>query len=146
MPEGNSGGAEGRRAAAALLKLQRSIGRRSRGAKLSDADVRSAIEVPGIWPLEVANALLVLRRRGVLTEREQRLAAERLRMLPHVVDADTSFLAFGVLSQFGAKYGLSVYDAAYLQLAKRRGLPLASKDGPLIAAARKARVAIWTAA
>lgn len=44
VPEGNSGGAEGRRAAAALLELQRSIGRRSRGAKLSDADVRSAIE------------------------------------------------------------------------------------------------------
>lgn len=105
----------------------------------------AVFEVPGIWPLEVANALLVLRRRGVLTERERRLAAERLHMLPYVVDADTSFLAFGVLSEFGAKYGLSVYDAAYLELAKRRGLPLACKDGPLIAAARKARVAIWTA-
>jgi predicted nucleic acid-binding protein len=105
----------------------------------------AVFEVPVIWSLEVANALLVLRRRGRLTERERRLAAERLRMLPHVVDTETSLLAFGLLSEIGAKYGLSVYDSAYLELAKRRGLPLACKDGPLIAAARKARVAIWTA-
>jgi predicted nucleic acid-binding protein len=63
-----------------------------------------------------------------------------------VADADTSILAFGTLSEIAAKYGLSVYDAAYLELAKRRGLPLACKDGPLLAAARKARVAIWTEA
>jgi predicted nucleic acid-binding protein len=105
----------------------------------------AVFEVPGIWPLEVANALLVLRRRGVLTERERGLATKRLHLLPHVIDADTSLLAFSMLSEFAAKYGLSVYDAAYLELAKRRGLPLACKDGPLIAAARRARVAIWTA-
>ena len=105
----------------------------------------AVFEVPVIWSLEVANALLVLRRRGRLTERERRLAAERLRMLPYVVDTETSILAFGLLSEIGAKYGLSVYDSAYLELAKRRGLPLACKDGPLIVAARKARVAIWTA-
>jgi hypothetical protein len=67
-------------------------------------------------------------------------------MLPHVVDTETSALAFGLPAEIGATYGLSVYDSAYLELAKRRGLPLACKDGPLIAAARKARVALWTAA
>jgi prevent-host-death family protein len=44
VPEGMAGGAEGRRAVAALLDLQKVIGRRSKGAMLSDADVRSAIE------------------------------------------------------------------------------------------------------
>jgi len=112
-------------------------------ASIADGAV---FEVPVIWPLEVANALLVLRRRGRLTERERKVAAETLRMLPFIVDADTSSLAFGPLSEIGAKYGLSVYDAAYLDLAKRRGLPLACKDGPLLAATRKARVAIWTEA
>jgi predicted nucleic acid-binding protein len=112
-------------------------------ASIADGAV---FEVPVIWPLEVANALLVLRRRGRLTERERKVAAETLRMLPSIVDADTSSLAFGPLSEIGAKYGLSVYDAAYLELAKRHGLPLACKDGPLLVAARKARVAIWTEA
>ena len=44
VPEGMAGGAEGGRAVAALLDLQKVIGRRSKGAMLSDADVRSAIE------------------------------------------------------------------------------------------------------
>lgn len=100
-------------------------------------------EVPAIWPLEVANALLVLRRRGRLTERERTAAMEGLGRLPHVVDAEAIDLAFGPLCDLGAKYGISVYDAAYIELAKRRGLPLACKDGPLLAAARRARVPIW---
>jgi predicted nucleic acid-binding protein len=102
-------------------------------------------EVPSLWPIEVANVLLVLRRRGRLTERERKLAADRLRQLPHIVDGDTSGLAFDSLSNLAAKYRLSVYDAAYLELAIRRGLPLATKDGQLAAAAGKARVNVWTA-
>jgi prevent-host-death family protein len=44
VPEGVAGGAAGKRAAAALLELQHAIGRRSKGARLSDAEARSAIE------------------------------------------------------------------------------------------------------
>jgi predicted nucleic acid-binding protein len=103
-------------------------------------------EVPAVWPLEVANALLVLRRRGRITERERRLAAENILLLPHLVDGDGSGLAFTKLTDLGAKYGLSIYDAAYLELAMRRNLPLATKNGPLGDAARKARVAMWPVA
>lgn len=106
----------------------------------------AVFEVPSLWPLEVANALLVLKRRGRITERERRRAAEHLRMLPHVVDGDGASLAFTRLTDLGTKYGLSIYDAAYLELAMRRNLPLATKDGPLGSAARKARVATWPVA
>ena len=50
-------------------------------ASIADGAV---FEVPVIWPLEVANALLVLRRRGRLTERERKVAAETLHMLPSI--------------------------------------------------------------
>lgn len=102
-------------------------------------------EVPALWPLEVANVLLVLRRRGRLTERERKRAADTLQRLPHVVDGEASSAAFGVLSALAAKYGLSVYDAAYLELAIRRDLPLATKDASLVVAAKKARVAVCSA-
>jgi predicted nucleic acid-binding protein len=106
----------------------------------------AVFEVPSLWLLEVANVLLVLRRRGRITERERRLAAEHVLMLPHVVDGDGTSLAFTRLSELAAKYRLSIYDAVYLELAMRRNLPLATKDGPLSNAARKARVATWPVA
>ena len=73
------------------------------------------------------------------------MASEWLRLLPHAIDSEASVMAFDVLSDLAAKHGLSVYDAAYLELAGRRGLALVSKDGALVAAARKARVAVWAA-
>lgn len=106
----------------------------------------AVFEVPSWWLLEVANVLPVLRRRGRITERERRLAVEHVLMLPHVVDGDGTSLAFTRLSELAAKYRLSIYDAAYLELAMRRNLPLATKDGPLSNAARKARVATWPVA
>ena len=112
---------------------------------LSSLAEGAVFEVPSIWPLEVANALISLKRRGRLTERERRLASEWLRLLPHAIDSEASVIAFDVLSDLAAKHGLSVYDAAYLELAGRRGLALVSKDGALLAAARKARVAVWAA-
>jgi len=103
----------------------------------------AVFEVPAIWSLEVANALIVLKRRERITERERKFAIERLAMLPHVIDGESPAFAFGRISELAIKYGLSVYDAAYLELAQRRRLPLGCKDGPLLEAARKARVEIW---
>ena len=114
-------------------------------AMLSAIAAGAVCEVPAIWPLEVANALLVLRRRGRITERERRQAAEHLLALPCVIDMESPATALADLSVVAAKYGLSIYDAAYLELALRRGLPLGCKDGPLLAAARKARVPLWPA-
>jgi predicted nucleic acid-binding protein len=109
-----------------------------------DALVEGAIiEVPALWPLEVANALAVLVRRGKLTDTERQAALGWFRALPLRVDHEMATLAFSTLSSLAAKYGLSVYDAAYLELAQRRKLRLCCKDGPLRKAALRQGVALW---
>ena len=113
-------------------------------ATMLDAIVEGAtVEVPALWPLEVANALTVLRRRRKLTEDERQAALGWLRGLPVRIDHDAASLAFSRLSELAATYNLSVYDAAYLELAQRRKLVLGCKDGPLRKAAARAGVNIW---
>ena len=101
------------------------------------------IEVPALWPLEVANALTVLVRRGKLTEAERQAALGWFRALPLRVDHEMATLAFSTLASLAVKHHLSVYDAAYLELAGRRKLPLCCKDGPLRQAAVRHGVAVW---
>ncbi len=93
--------------------------------------------VPAVWPLEVANALTVLTRRSKLTVDERKAALRWLKQLRVRVDHDASTLAFTELSTLAARLAISVYDAAYLELASRRKVPLGCKDGPLRAAARR---------
>jgi len=92
--------------------------------------------VPTLWPFEVANSLLVLlrRRRIIADDRDRALGA--LARLPLVVDDEGCRLAFGTVSELASEHGLSVYDAAYLELALRRKLPLASRDDALCNAAK----------
>ena len=104
----------------------------------------SVLEVPALWSLEVANALSVLVRRHKLTERERRTGLGWLRALPLRVDHDMASLAFTVLSELASAQNLSVYDAAYLELAQRRKLVLGCNDGPLRAAAKRCGVSLWT--
>ena len=91
--------------------------------------------VPALWPLEVANALLSLERRKKLTRADRERALELLRDLPIEVDLEMAHLAFGELSALAAALAVSVYDAAYLELALRLKAPLACSDGPLRQAA-----------
>ncbi len=113
-------------------------------ASLLDAMERGAVlEVPALWPLEVANALTVLVRRRRLTGRERQAALAWFRGLPIRLDHDMASLAFSRLSELASAHDLSVYDAAYLELAQRRNLVLACKDGPLRKAAKKAGVNLW---
>ncbi|MFN0301231.1 MAG: type II toxin-antitoxin system VapC family toxin [Burkholderiales bacterium] len=88
----------------------------------------------------MANVLLVLERRKKLTAEDRATALIALRALAFTLDHEMSALAFTKLSQLGSELALSVYDAAYLELALRLKLPLACKDGPLRAAARRRRV------
>jgi predicted nucleic acid-binding protein len=103
----------------------------------------ATLEVPALWPLEVANALIVLVRRRKLTDDERRLGLEWFRGLRVRIDQEMSGLAFSRLSELAAVYQLSVYDAAYLELAARRRLMLGCKGGPLRTAARHAGVSLW---
>lgn len=97
----------------------------------------AVVVVPALWPLEVANALLVLERRGKLTAAERVNALGCLQGLAFEVDSEMAGLALTRLSQLATDEKLSVYDAAYLELALRLKLPLACKDGPLREAARR---------
>ena len=100
----------------------------------------AVVRAPALWPLETANALLVLARRGKLTEEERVEALAALAKLSVALDYEMSALAFGKLSGLATRHGLSVYDAAYLELALRAKLAIACKDGPLRTAAKRARV------
>jgi predicted nucleic acid-binding protein len=113
------------------------------GAMLSAIAEGATLEVPALWPLEVANALTVLQRRRKLTEDERQAGLGWLRGLPLRIDHEMAVLAFSRLSELASAHQLSVYDAAYLELAQRRRLVLGCKDGPLRTAARRARVSLW---
>ena len=100
------------------------------------------VVVPALWPLEMVNALLALERRKKLTAGERVTALKALQALAFTLDYEMSVLAFTELSQLASTLTLSIYDAAYLELAVRLKLPLACKDGPLRDAARRRRVRV----
>jgi predicted nucleic acid-binding protein len=104
----------------------------------------ATLEVPALWPLEVANALTILVRRRRLTEAERQAGLAWLRGLPLRIDHDMASIAFSRLSELASAHQLSVYDAAYLELAQRRQLVLGCKDGPLRKAARQSGVSLWS--
>ena len=103
----------------------------------------ATLEVPALWPLEVANALTVLVRRRKLTAIERQTGLGWLRGLRLRVDHEAASLAFSRLAELATTYQLSVYDAAYLELAQRRKLVLGCTDGPLRKAARQSGVSLW---
>ena len=97
----------------------------------------AVVEAPALWPLEVANALLVLVRRKKLSADERQRSLVALQNLAVELDHEMSSLAFTKLSTLASEHRLSIYDAAYLELALRKKLPLGCKDGPLRAAAKR---------
>ena len=101
-----------------------------------DLLVDSEAIVPSIWPLEVANVLLVAERRKRLTEAASLQFVNMLRELPITVDQESSERAFSEVFFVGRQQGLSAYDASYLELAMREGTALATRDKKL----RKASV------
>lgn len=107
---------------------------------LRDIGDGAVVRAPALWPLETANALLVLARRGQLTEEERAAALSALSKLSVVLDHEMASLSFTRLSDLASQLRLSIYDATYLELALRRKLPLACKDGPLREAAKRRRV------
>jgi predicted nucleic acid-binding protein len=96
--------------------------------------------VPVLWAFEVANSLLALWRRRVIQEQQYERARRDLVELESIVDEEGPRLALEKISTLAQKYSLSVYDAVYLELALRRGLPLASRDSALNKAAKRAGV------
>ena len=98
--------------------------------------------VPVIWPLEAANVLLIAERRDRLTEAQAAHFAQLLQGLPILVEEADAARTLGPILAVGRAHRLSAYDAAYLELAARQGLPLATQDSRLRKAAGNAGVAL----
>ena len=112
-------------------------------AMLDGLAAGDSLVVPALWPLEVANALTVLHRRRKLTLDEARTAIEIIRELPTVIDHEAAAMAFTRLVELATQHGLTIYDAAYIELATRRQLPLASNDARMKQAATRSGVGLW---
>ena len=107
---------------------------------LEEAKGGAAIHVPALWHLEMANTLLVFVRRKLLEEAQREIGLTLLSQIRVIIDDETNRLAFSAISDLATKNSLSVYDAAYLELARRKSLPLATRDEALKTAARKSGV------
>jgi predicted nucleic acid-binding protein len=92
--------------------------------------------VPALWRLEVANCLLVGERRKRSTAADTATWLPFLQALPVTVDGETTSRAWNDTLGLARNHNLSVYDAAYLELSLRRGLPLATLDDKLAQAAK----------
>ena len=104
-----------------------------------------AASVPAIWRIEVANVLALAERRRRITPADSVEFIARLENMVILVDGETSSRAFGRILDLAREERLTAYDAAYLELAMRLGVPLASKDIDLCDAAQRLGVSVLRA-
>jgi predicted nucleic acid-binding protein len=98
--------------------------------------------VPALWKLEVANGLQMALRRKRIDSAYRDAALGHLGRMPITVDVDTATHAWTGTLQLADRFGLTLYDAAYLELARRRALPLATLDAQLRDAGRSLGIAL----
>ncbi len=101
--------------------------------------------VPTLWTLEVTNGLLVAERRGRIDTATATKFARLLLSLPLAVDPTERSRAFGETRRLARAHGLTSYDAAYLEIGARLGVPLATLDRKLAAAADAEAVPLFGA-
>lgn len=115
--------------------------------KYAESILKSMIDVdslvPNLWHLEAANVLLGAEKRSEVDAGEIERFISQLENLPIYVDPLTSHQSFSRIMALSRIYKLSSYDAAYLELAIREGLPLATLDKDLRKAGIKANVEIY---
>lgn len=108
--------------------------------KVLDAMKNARARVPATWGLEVANVIAKTEAKGWVTEARSEVFLEMLDGVDIEVDAATFSHALSHTLQLARRYKLSAYDASYLELALRLGLPLATLDEDLQKAAKRAGV------
>ena len=96
--------------------------------------------VPNLWHLEVGNLLIQAEKRGRITASLIAVRLELLGNLPITTDTETAPRAFREILTLARSQTLTTYDAAYLELAIRHGVPLATRDKALIRAASAVQV------
>ena len=97
--------------------------------------------VPGLWHLELANVLLQAEKRKRISAEDVATRLRLISVLPIATDRETSARAWQDTLSIARVEGLTAYDAAYLELAIRLGIPLLSKDDDLIRAAKRRGIA-----
>ena len=108
--------------------------------RLRDELLGTRAFVPALWPVETTNALLVATRRGRIAKDEWPVIRAHLDALPIDVDPISASRTWGTVLNLANTYGLSAYDAMYLELAVRMQMPLATLDQQLRAAGQSAGV------
>jgi predicted nucleic acid-binding protein len=104
-----------------------------------------AILVPALWSVEITNAVLVAERRKRIKQPEIRRFVELLDGLTVLMDSQSVTESVSNILPIAREYGLSAYDAAYLDVAIRHGAPLATLDNKLQRAGEKAGIEIFKA-
>jgi len=112
-------------------------------AALQQISRGAEVYVPHIWPLEVTNALVKAFRRQHITREELYEYAKQLAALRVQVDFDGAARTFTSIVTLAERHQLTTYDAAYLELALRRGVPLATGDKNLVQAAQAVKVPLF---
>ena len=110
---------------------------------LSSLKESSAV-VPSPFALEVANVVAKVEAKGIATEADAQRFISLLGRLNIATDQATAAHALGDTLNLARRYKLSAYDAAYLELALRAGLALATLDSNLVKAATSAGVPIFS--
>jgi len=108
--------------------------------RVLDALKHASAHVPVTWGLEVANVIAKAEARALVTEARSGAFLEMLEGVDIVVDSATFSHALSDTLQLARRYKLSSYDASYLELALRLGMPLATLDEDLQKASKKAGV------
>lgn len=98
--------------------------------------------VPSLWYLELGNVMIQAERRGRIMPADVSIRLELIGDLPIVIDNETSPRALHEILALARAQNLTTYDATYLELAIRRGLPLATNDKRLRSAGMNAGVQI----
>lgn len=98
--------------------------------------------VPGLWHLELSNVLLQAEKRGRIGTGDVVIRLALIAELPILVDQETTARAWREILTLARTEGLTTYDATYLELAVRRGLPLLTKDQELARAAKRLGVGV----
>ena len=97
---------------------------------------------PSIWPLEVGNVLLVAERNKRLRQADSIRFIALLSELPIIVEPESPDRMMNEIVSIARAYDLSTYDASYLDLAMRKGIPIATLDKGLLSAAKKSNVPV----
>jgi predicted nucleic acid-binding protein len=103
----------------------------------------SKLWVSALWWFELSNALVVAQRRGRLSDSDVLRLIELYRQLPLYTDTLLGAEAVFRFRSLALRHDLSAYDAAYLEIAQRRGIILATLDASLARAAKRAGVRLF---